>query len=112
MFVLKVLGLLFLIFVVIVIRLLFALFSATNKVKKQYREQSQSGTNGANSYRGGYGAEQPRRKQFNQNEGEYVEFEEIPTSESTNTQEPKRPNTTRAPKQESQISDAQYEEIN
>lgn len=59
------------------------------------------------------GTPQPREKRYAQTDGEYVEFEELPTPtepESPTAPTPNTPNTSSSP-QEDLITDAEYEEI-
>ncbi|MFI3239030.1 MAG: DUF4834 family protein [Bacteroidales bacterium] len=114
-FVSFILFILFIFIVLPIIRILIAVFSATHKIKKQYNQQSQTGANsdtrGGGYYRGNSQQQhQQRRKQFSQSDGEYVDFEEIPTEESIPVDHSKQ-NSSKRTKEESQISDAQFEEI-
>ncbi len=90
---------------------------AGRKVYKQYKRAAEQATGQAGNpyrqrqeHRGGWGERQHQKKKFDRNVGEYVDFEEIETplphstTASGNTQPPHS-------RSESQIEDAEWEEI-
>lgn len=85
-------------------------------VRKDFRRQFEEAQRhfGGEQYGGEQnGSPQPREKRYAQTDGEYVEFEELPTpTEPESPTEPTNntPNTSSYP-QEDLITDAEYEEI-
>lgn len=85
-------------------------------VRKDFRRQFEEAQRhfGGSQYSGEQnGTPQPREKRYAQTDGEYVEFEELPTpTEPESPTEPTNntPNTSSSP-QEDLITDAEYEEI-
>lgn len=102
--------LLILLFIIIfpLLRFIIAIWGASRRFKKQYKDFASSGSSHSN---GGYyqrSTFRKRKKIFSEEDGEYVEFEEIKVDKSSVTGTSEESEETY---NESQISDAKFEDI-
>lgn len=81
-----------------------------NRARKQFHNQQQAFRN-AYSHEDEENSERTHRKIFNKNDGEYVEYEELPSTSSANNSSYNNTTTDDAQTSDPQISDAEWEDI-
>lgn len=91
-----------------ILRLIIAIWGATRKFKKQYNDFTSGSDTHYNRGFNHRNTTKKRKKIFSKEVGEYVEFEEIKTNETHTGSTTEK---TRETYHESQISDAQFEDI-
>jgi hypothetical protein len=93
---------------------MFPLWRAYHKMKKSFNQQYDSQNDDEDDYSGeNYNQHQYSRKIFQSDEGEYADFEEISESNAENsTTHTETRRSSHSVKEESQITDADFEEIN